>query len=174
MGNFISIWSKKEEYPETANGETSSSTNSNFDVKSLIPEETVNGVKTVSEEVENTGNANGEASIKRKRKIRKKNLATSGQEENSLSEELSVQSQVNDGQLIHKSIVRPLSEKPGDGVGNVEIVNNKDSITRSKKMLLILDVNGLLGDVIYTPPKDCKPDIRIAKRASKICSTCAM
>ncbi|KAK1438928.1 hypothetical protein QVD17_04741 [Tagetes erecta] len=163
MGNFVSIWPKREECPEAANGEKSSSTNSNFDAKSLIPEETVNGVKTISKEVESTEKANGEASIKRKIRKKKKNLATSGHQDNPSSEELLVQSQVSDGQVIQTNVVRPLSEKPT--IENMEILNNKDAVTKSKKMLLILDVNGLLGDVIYPPPKDCKPDIRIAKRA---------
>ncbi|KAI3813263.1 hypothetical protein L1987_17983 [Smallanthus sonchifolius] len=175
MGNLMSVWYKREESPNIANGETSASTNSTFDVKSLMPEETVSeiiDVKTVSEEVENTGKANGKTSRRRKSvswakgvgpglvsggcigplKITKnKKLATGvilnprgniedhenrGQQDTPSSEELTVQSQVNDGH-----------------------------ITRSKKMLLILDVNGLLVDVIHPPPKDCKPDIKISKRA---------
>lgn len=34
-----------------------------------------------------------------------------------------------------------------------------------KRKLLILDVNGLLADVVYPPPKDCKADACFARRA---------
>ncbi|KAG5621520.1 hypothetical protein H5410_006738 [Solanum commersonii] len=37
-----------------------------------------------------------------------------------------------------------------------------------KRKLLILDVNGLLADVVYPPPKDCKADACFARRARKI------
>ncbi|KAI3713128.1 hypothetical protein L1987_71700 [Smallanthus sonchifolius] len=179
MGNLISVWYKREESPKIANGETSAGTNSTFDVKSLMPEETVSEIidlETVSEEVENTEKANGKTSRRRKRKKTKnKKLATGvildpcgnieddeianrGQQDTPSSEELTVQSQVNDGH-----ITRSLSENLT--TGNVEALNNKHCITRSKKMLLILDVNGLLVDVIQPPPKDCKPDIKISKRA---------
>ncbi|KAK9052481.1 hypothetical protein SSX86_029110 [Deinandra increscens subsp. villosa] len=154
------------------------------DVKISMSEETVSEifhVKTVSEEVGKVEKANGEASTKKKRKKTKnKKLATSvilnphnniedteianrGQQDTPSSEELRVQSQVNDGQRIETNIIRSLSENLT--IGNVENPNNKNFVTRSKKMLLILDVNGLLVEVIHPPPKDCTPDIKISKRA---------
>lgn len=38
-----------------------------------------------------------------------------------------------------------------------------------KKKLIILDINGLLADVVSPPPKDRKADATIARRASKDC-----
>jgi len=38
-----------------------------------------------------------------------------------------------------------------------------------KKRLLVLDLNGLLTDVVSPPPKDRKADITIARRARKNC-----
>ncbi|KAI7744777.1 hypothetical protein M8C21_005133 [Ambrosia artemisiifolia] len=169
MGNVTSIWwSKREEGPKTANGgETNSSTNSNFDVSISMSEKTINDgvgsieteiidVKMVSEEVERTEKANGEASKKRKRRRRRNKKLPTG-------EELRVQAQVNDCQQVDTRIVRSPSEKLR--IGDVEIFNKKNFFTRSKKMLLILDLNGLLADVINPPPKDCKPDIKISRRA---------
>ncbi|XP_031394385.1 uncharacterized protein LOC116205846 isoform X2 [Punica granatum] len=34
-----------------------------------------------------------------------------------------------------------------------------------RKKLLILDINGLLADIVSPPPKECKADIKIARRA---------
>ncbi|MFS8031832.1 putative protein-serine/threonine phosphatase [Helianthus anomalus] len=182
MGNVKSIWSKREECPNIANGETSSSTNSPFDVNILMSEKTVNGemegtgtevidVKIVSEEVENMEKVNGEATKKRKRKRRRnKRLATDvvsnshdRMEDTRSSEEQRVQAQGNNGQQIGTHIDRSLSEKLS--IGDVEIFKKKNFVTRSTKTLLILDVNGLLVDVIHPPPKDCKPDIKISRRA---------
>lgn len=39
----------------------------------------------------------------------------------------------------------------------------------SRKKLLILDVNGVLADVVSPPPKGCKGDINILRRASENC-----
>lgn len=36
-----------------------------------------------------------------------------------------------------------------------------------RKKLLILDINGLLADVVSPPPKECKADIKIARRAGE-------
>ncbi|KAI3824098.1 hypothetical protein L1987_05547 [Smallanthus sonchifolius] len=155
----------------------------NFSVKSRRLREIVNGemdssgkeviVKTISG-VGNTEKANGEMSSsgitsldangatsrKRKRLIEtieaNKKLAHCDIEDTEIancrlqitpsSERLLVQSQVNDGQQIDTNI-------------------DKYCVTRSKKMLLILDVNGLLADIIHPPPKDCKSDINISRRA---------
>ncbi|KAL8266276.1 hypothetical protein R6Q59_003620 [Mikania micrantha] len=175
MGNVKSIWSKGEEHTKTDNGEASSGLNSTFDVKSQMSEETVSeiiDVERVSEEVGKTAEASGEASKKKKKKKTKnKKLATSailnpfnniedtksGQQGTPSGKELSTQSQVNDGQQMDTNTVRT--------IGNVKFFNGKDLITRSKKILLILDVNGLLADVINPPPKNCKPDIKISRRA---------
>ncbi|XP_076905586.1 uncharacterized protein LOC143561360 [Bidens hawaiensis] len=147
MGNVKSIWSKGEECPKPTNDETSTTAESAFDTKSLMPEDTVNNeitdMKMVAEEVENTEKVNGETSRKKKRKRRKNT--------------------VNDGQRADANVVGSVSEKLT--IRDVEILKGKDSVNRSKKMLLILDVNGLLVDVVQPPPKNCKPDIRILKRA---------
>ncbi|KAL8200652.1 hypothetical protein R6Q57_011991 [Mikania cordata] len=158
------------------NVETSSGLNSTFDVKSQMSKEIVYkiiDVETVSEEVGKTAEANGEASKKKKKKKTKnKKLATSailnpfnniedtkiancGQQETNC--QLPTQSQVNDGQQMDTNTVKTF--------GNVKFFNGKDFVTRSKKILLILDVNGLLADVINPPPKNCKPDIKISRRA---------
>uniref|UniRef100_A0A2P2JT09 Mitochondrial import inner membrane translocase subunit TIM50 n=1 Tax=Rhizophora mucronata TaxID=61149 RepID=A0A2P2JT09_RHIMU len=39
------------------------------------------------------------------------------------------------------------------------------SISPYRKKLLILDLNGLLADIVPDPPKDCRPDIKISRRA---------
>lgn len=44
---------------------------------------------------------------------------------------------------------------------SVEIV----PIAFSRRKLLILDINGLLADVVFPPPKECKGDINILRRA---------
>lgn len=38
---------------------------------------------------------------------------------------------------------------------------------RLRRKLLILDVNGLLADIVNPPPKDCNPDACFARRASE-------
>lgn len=38
-----------------------------------------------------------------------------------------------------------------------------------KKRLIVLDINGLLADVVSPPPKGHKADATIARRASKDC-----
>ncbi|KAK9272911.1 hypothetical protein L1049_003290 [Liquidambar formosana] len=57
----------------------------------------------------------------------------------------------------------------------ISIVNGKNNqshsspkrplVGRLRKKLLILDVNGLLADIVSPPPKDYKADIKIARRA---------
>ncbi|KAJ1421515.1 putative FCP1 isogenyy domain-containing protein C1271.03c family [Sesbania bispinosa] len=37
-----------------------------------------------------------------------------------------------------------------------------------KKRLLVLDVNGLLADIVSSPPKDQKADATIRRKASKV------
>ncbi|KAK1423357.1 hypothetical protein QVD17_18656 [Tagetes erecta] len=129
----------------------------------------INGVKALSKGVENiekaigetsssgtkSGDDNGELSRKRKRltptndklahhDIKDTEIAKYRLQDTSSSEGLVVQSQVNDGQHID---------------------TNKHCVMRSKKILLILDVNGLLADIILPPPNDCKSDINISRRA---------
>lgn len=41
--------------------------------------------------------------------------------------------------------------------------------SRSRKKLLILDINGLLADIVSPPPKEYKADTKIARRASENC-----
>jgi len=36
---------------------------------------------------------------------------------------------------------------------------------KKKKKLLVLDLNGLLADIVFPPPKHVKPDAIIAKKA---------
>ncbi|KAL8248767.1 hypothetical protein R6Q59_005635 [Mikania micrantha] len=125
----------------------------------------VNHVKTISEVVQSTEKTNGEmasngitsldandvSSRKRKRQIEtNKKVAryiidaaeyANCRLQDTSSQRVVVQSLVKDGQQIDMSI------------------------SRSKKILLILDVNGLLADVINPPPKDSKSDINISRRA---------
>lgn len=42
-------------------------------------------------------------------------------------------------------------------------------IGRLRKKLLVLDLNGVLADIVSPPPKDCKADINIARRAGENC-----
>lgn len=59
----------------------------------------------------------------------------------------------------------------------ISVVNGKNNqshsvpkrplVGRLRKKLLILDVNGLLADIVSPPPKDYKADIKIARRASE-------
>lgn len=68
-----------------------------------------------------------------------------------------------------------LNDQNLDATSSSDFANHLGGqLTKSKKVLLILDVNGLLADIIHPPPKDCKSDIRILKRASKVSSTCAI
>ncbi|KAL8229196.1 hypothetical protein R6Q57_014096 [Mikania cordata] len=126
----------------------------------------VNHVKTISEVVQSTDKTNGEmasngitnldatdaSSRKRKRQIETNKkvaryiidateYANNCKLQDTSSQGLGVKSLVKDGQQLDMSI------------------------SRSKKILLILDVNGLLADVINPPPKDCKSDINISRRA---------
>lgn len=39
----------------------------------------------------------------------------------------------------------------------------------ARKKLLIMDLNGLLADIVSNPPKGCKPDIKIMRRAGENC-----
>lgn len=160
---------KAEGYTDIFNGEDSSGTE-------------VSHVKTISEGVENIEKTIGEtnSSGTAENGARKLKMLTEMNEKlahqdikdaalTSSSEGLLVQSEVNDGQQIDTNISRSVS---GPLItGNVEILNGKHCVTRSKKILLILDVNGLLADIIHPPPLDCKSDINISRRASKICYT---
>ncbi|KAK3032554.1 hypothetical protein RJ639_036793 [Escallonia herrerae] len=38
-------------------------------------------------------------------------------------------------------------------------------VTFSRRKLIILDINGLLADIVTPPPKECKADINISRRA---------
>lgn len=41
------------------------------------------------------------------------------------------------------------------------------SVGRLKKKLLVLDLNGLLADIVFPPPKHMKADATIARKACK-------
>lgn len=127
-------------------------------------------------------NTNGESLRKRKRRKRKKKKPSASVNMNP-NDSIKDTHSSEGGQQMDMNIARSLSEKLT--IGNEEILNDqnviassfKDSanhhemqpvrtlVTKSKKKLLILDVNGLLADIIHPPPKDCKSDTRILKRA---------
>nr|GEV47388.1 hypothetical protein [Tanacetum cinerariifolium] len=109
---------------------------------------------------------NGEAIKKRKKpKKKKKKLVEDTETADSGLEDIS-----SSDMPMNMTIVRTLSENLT--IGNLEILNDhnggdpkRSHVIRSRKMLLVLDVNGLLADIIQPPPKDCKSDINIKKRA---------
>lgn len=69
----------------------------------------------------------------------------------------SVMKALNNSELIMQVHSAPIS--PGDFCMTRGL--------RLKRKLLILDVNGLLADVVNPPPKDCMPDACFARRASE-------
>lgn len=155
-------------------------------------------VMDVSEGAEHTGQANGEMgssgtslesngeAIKRRKRRKKKKKLVEGVILN--PHDNMEDAEIADSGLedipssdipVNMTIVRTPDEKLTNG--NVEILNDhnggdpkRNHVIRSRKMLLVLDVNGLLADIVQPPPKDCKSDINIKRRASKICSTCAI
>lgn len=72
------------------------------------------------------------------------------------------------------------SESPENQDATLAIINKEDSlftislssqlgapIFHLRKKLLVLDLNGLLADIVSPPPKDYKADINIARRAGE-------
>ncbi|MBA0714714.1 hypothetical protein Golax_013673, partial [Gossypium laxum] len=62
------------------------------------------------------------------------------------------------------------SEETGDSIyanetNDVSLTIVKTPVSQLRKKLLVLDVNGLLADIIYRPPKNYKADAHIAGRA---------
>ncbi|KAI3665819.1 hypothetical protein L6452_44454 [Arctium lappa] len=137
---------------------------------------------------------NGEASRKRKRQIAGDNkasivvlnphddiedteIANNGLRCTPSTEGLPVQSHVYGDQQMGTNMVRSLYAKltiedveiPKDqnlvdsSSNGVQLMRNH--VAMSRKKLLILDVNGLLADIIFPPPKDCKSDKNILRRA---------
>lgn len=131
---------------------------------------------------------NGETSRKRKRQIARDNKVAvvilnphDDIEDTEIAK--SVQSHVYDDQQMDTNMVRSLYAKltiedveiPKDqnlvdstlkdfaNHHGVELMRNH--VAKSRKKLLILDVNGLLADIISPPPKDCKSDKNILRRA---------
>ncbi|GJV38712.1 probable C-terminal domain small phosphatase [Tanacetum coccineum] len=108
---------------------------------------------------------NGEAIKKRKKPKKKKKLVEDTEIADSGLEDIS-----SSDMPMNMTIVQNPSENLT--IGNLEILNDhnggdpkRSHVIRSRKMLLVLDVNGLLADIIQPPPKDCKSDINIKKRA---------
>lgn len=54
-----------------------------------------------------------------------------------------------------------------NGANDVSLTIVKTPVSQLRKKLLVLDVNGLLADIISRPPKNYKADAHIAGRASK-------
>nr|XP_043607874.1 uncharacterized protein LOC122579716 [Erigeron canadensis] len=107
--------------------------------------------------------ANGEASKKKKSKKKKK------------KQNVGIMLNPHDG-IDDYEMARFLFENLS--MGNEEILGDQNHlkdffnmqpirthVSTSKKRLLILDVNGLLADIIDPPPKNCKADINILRRA---------
>ncbi|PWA44654.1 HAD-like domain-containing protein [Artemisia annua] len=147
-------------------------------------------VMDVSEGAENTGQVNGEMgssgttslesngeAIKRRKRRKKKKKPVEGvilNPHDNMEDAEIVDSELEDIPSsdipVNMTIVRTLAQKLP--IGNVEILNDHNGgdpksnhVIRSRKMLLVLDVNGLLADIIQPPPKDRKSDINIKKRA---------
>ncbi|MBA0741179.1 hypothetical protein Gogos_014349 [Gossypium gossypioides] len=62
------------------------------------------------------------------------------------------------------------SEETGDSIfanetNDVSLTIVKTPVSQLRKKLIVLDVNGLLADIIYRPPKNYKADAHIAGRA---------
>ncbi|EXB38122.1 hypothetical protein L484_021044 [Morus notabilis] len=72
----------------------------------------------------------------------------------------------NKAVAIPSGTVRTLNKVNGDsGICNTSFPRLPSS--RLRKKLLILDINGLLADIVSPPPKDHKADTKIARRAGK-------
>lgn len=70
----------------------------------------------------------------------------------------------NTAVAIPSGTVRTLNKVNGDsGISNTSFPRLPSS--RLRKKLLILDINGLLADIVSPPPKDHKADTKIARRA---------
>lgn len=70
--------------------------------------------------------------------------------------------------IISSGVVKPNKEEDHSaGISNASLVRMPCSLLRKK--LLILDVNGLLADIVSPPPKEYRPETKIARRASESC-----
>ncbi|XP_071696176.1 uncharacterized protein [Rutidosis leptorrhynchoides] len=180
------IGSEREEYLKDPNGETGLITKSTCDARCYVSKEEgilefVNGVmdsnvtefidvKNVLEEVESAQKVNGEKcsldvnselSIKKKRRKKEKKLVVELGDD-PLTEGLPVQSNVFGGQQMDMDTARFLFENLTMGDEGITI---RTHFTKSRKRLLVLDVNGLLSDIVHPAPKDFKSDTKILKRA---------
>ncbi|KAL4568566.1 hypothetical protein LXL04_024180 [Taraxacum kok-saghyz] len=143
--------SKREEHLKITNGGINSSTITTSDMNNLVPKsktysDIIKG-KMISKEEEYTKITNGDTAsyeLTRKRQRQK-----AKHKKSNLFEKLTIGSM---------EILIDYSYNNG-----VQIM--RTHVARSRKKLLILDVNGLLADIILPPPKDCKSDKIILKRA---------
>ncbi|XP_048327927.2 uncharacterized protein LOC107416141 isoform X1 [Ziziphus jujuba] len=78
---------------------------------------------------------------------------------------LSLYGETNSNEVIISSgVVKPVKEEDQcAGISNASLVRMPYSLLRKK--LLILDVNGLLADIVSPPPKEYKAETKIARRA---------
>ncbi|KVI02590.1 probable C-terminal domain small phosphatase [Cynara cardunculus var. scolymus] len=150
--------------------------------------------QSITEDLETASiDVNDEASRKRKRQLARDKkaaivilnphdnigdteIANSGSGHLPSLEGLAAQSHIDGGKQIDKNMVRSLYAKmtiedveiPKDqnlGDSSLKDFVMRNHVAMSRKKLLVLDVNGLLADIIFPPPKDCKSDKNILRRA---------
>ncbi|KAI3503234.1 hypothetical protein L1887_31673 [Cichorium endivia] len=121
----------------------------------------------------NTENYEASSSRKRKKRKAKNKKLSTGVILNPHDDISQNTSSIEGLQQMDTIIAKSLYEKLT--IGSMEIlidyVNQngvqimRTRVSKSRKKLLILDVNGLLADIINPPPKDCKSDKSISRRA---------
>ncbi|KEH21701.1 ubiquitin-like domain-containing CTD phosphatase 1 isoform X2 [Medicago truncatula] len=117
----------------------------------------ISGMKTEKEEeqVLNNNNLSPTSNKKRKRKLSK--------QRKKMKKKLATQQ--NDTSL-NSNIISELTNSAQDRPEDLQIPSIGKSIGCLKKKLLVLDVNGLLADIVSHPyPKNIKRDAMIAKKA---------
>lgn len=82
------------------------------------------------------------------------------------SEERAISSGVYENKQLCHAVA--IEENSCSEISQIPLLRAPIGLLRKKK-LLILDINGLLADIVRPPPKKCKSDINIAGRASEKC-----
>ncbi|KAM1130602.1 hypothetical protein ACFX19_045936 [Malus domestica] len=116
---------------------------------------------------------------RRRRRMKKPNLL----QDTGLAENLPREYGQSDTNHMHRLSTLSLSDERSDDIvvissGGVKTMNEEDNISGisnistvrtpvcdTEKKLLILDINGLLADIVSPPPKGLASDIRIQRRA---------